>query len=69
MFHQPCLEGATCLSYVERATFTRDTVDNTLHVMFVRLSFDRHQFLSECGLRLENCPDIQESDMSLNGLT
>ena len=47
LFHQSCLEGASCLPYVEGATFARDTVDNTLHVMFVQLSFDRHQLLSE----------------------
>ena len=33
VFHQPCLEGATCLPNVERPTFTRDTVDNTLQNM------------------------------------
>ena len=47
VFHQSYLEGASCLPYVEGATFTSDTVDNTLHVVFVQLSFDRHQLLSE----------------------
>ena len=43
VFHQPCFEGSSCLPYVEGATFTWNTVDNTLHVMFVWLSFDHHQ--------------------------
>ena len=43
VFHQPCLEGSSCLPHVEGATFTWNTVDNTLHVMFVWLSFDHHQ--------------------------
>jgi len=43
VFHQSCLEGVSCLPYVEEgATFTQNTVDNTFYVKFVRLSFDRH---------------------------
>ena len=47
VFHQEwivCVLRVHLVSYVEGATFTQNTVDNNLHVIFVWFFFDRHQF-------------------------